>query len=181
MAHRFKIKGYEFTPLGGPIDDNAQNPIFSEIGMAFTAWARMEHMLLALVIHINKKKTSEHLYDPDPVSKFKELIKLLRKWIKCHEDYKSLEIAGTKIMFSELIEVATNRNILAHGKIETIDPNSQLIRLKSLKRTGKNQWEARDIDLHFDAIKAITTWANLANSYFVECGKVLFDEVEPPQ
>ena len=59
---QFEIKGsnHKFWAFGGPIDDHSDHPeLFHAIGNAISSWARMEHILDALLVHRSEEHTSE--------------------------------------------------------------------------------------------------------------------------
>ena len=177
---RLRDREYTFTPLGGPLDQEPQHTLFHELGYALACWARMEHMLTTLVIHINKEAASEALYDPDPQAKFSGMIRLLRKWISQHPGYSHLASPEDARFFEVLLEESNLRNELAHSFLDAIDPTTGSFTMCRLKRTGKNTWEPITTTYLPEAPGYLAKQATTATRHFVEIAKVVFDPPDDP-
>lgn len=175
MPKRYRMRGsqYEFSPCGGPIDEPDQNAeLFVAIGLATAAWGRMEHLLTALVMHLNKAGASEALHDPDPPNAFKRKVKLFEKWINTHPAYSHLKTNGT--FFESLRELADHRNRIAHGHIRSIDKEADTLTIGLLSRSGKDAWSYGTCIMEIPAISEISALANIANRYFTSVADEVF-------
>jgi len=179
----FRLRGrnYTFTPLGGPLDQEPQHPLFHQLGYALACWSRMEHMLTTLVIHINKEAASKSLYDPDPQAKFSGMIRLLRKWISQHPGYSHISSPDEDAKFFEiLLEESKLRNELAHSFLQAINPATGSFTMCRLQRKGKNEWEPTTTTYSPEAPSYLATQATTAARHFVEIAKILFDPPDAP-
>jgi hypothetical protein len=176
----FLLKGghYTFTPLGGPIDQEPRHHLFEELGHALASWTRMEHMLTTIALHINKEAASQALYDPDPQSKFSGMIRLLRKWISQHPDYKGISSPDDAKFFEVLLEEAKLRNELAHSFLEAIDPETGKFTMCRLRRAGKNTWEPITTTYLPETPAYLGSQATTATRHFVEIAKVVFEPAD---
>jgi len=179
----FTLKGtqYTFKPLSGPLEETPRPKIFSDIGYALASWARMEHLLTTLVIHINKQKSSAILHDPDPSSKFAKLLGLYGKWLGKHSAYAHLKTPHDKAFFTGLFEMAKFRNALAHGVLILCNEATGKFRLLSLSRIGVDTWKAREDEYEIEALKRFSELTNIAHRRFIEVAELLFEKVDPPQ
>jgi len=128
MSPTFKLRGgkFTFTPLDGPIDQEPRSPLFDEIGHAILACARLEFLVTALVMHVNKEGASKALHDPDPWATHKALLKLLFKWLREHPEYATLAPMHDEKFYDALLADADLRNEFAHSFLESIDANGAL-------------------------------------------------------
>lgn len=187
MNPTFRLKGtsHQYTPLGGPIDEENKPSVFAEIGHAIAAQSRVEHLVTSLVLHVNKPSASEVLHDPDPSHQYKRLLKLLRKWLTEHPTYKKFEFLSDDKFYTGLLENADTRNNLAHGFIESIDPKDGSFIVCSFKKSGPDTWRVQKTCFAACAPAALSELATLAAYHFVEVAKAIFERPEtsepPPQ
>ena len=119
---------HQFTPLGGPIDQDARSNLFTDIGHAIAAQARLEYLVTALTIHVNKSAVSDVLHDPDPADRHRRMLKLLRKWLTQHPEYSPLRLFEDDTFYQGLVESAKFRNKLVHGFLESYRPSRWQLR-----------------------------------------------------
>jgi hypothetical protein len=176
-----KGTGYVFKPLSGPLEQTPHPKFFADLGYALAAWARMEHLLAVLVIHINKKASSSILHEPDPQSKFSKLLRLYAKWLKKHPSYAHLKTQHDAAFFQGLFQQAELRNVFTHGVVTSYDEITGEFTLAHLKRIGADTWKFREVQYSGQALEKFSDLTNLAHRHFVEVAKAQFEEVEPPQ
>jgi hypothetical protein len=87
MAKRYRVrnskKGFEVHASGGPIDDPAgARELFYRLGLAAATWARMELMLDAFLMRVNKASESVKLYNPIHPISFKRKVQLAKTWLR---------------------------------------------------------------------------------------------------
>ncbi len=178
----FVLRGTQirFSPLGGPLDEAPASLFFADLGYALAAWARMEHMLTCLALHVNKVTASPALHQEDPNTKFSELVKLLRKWISKHHAYANVRSPSDPKFFESLLEMARFRNELVHGSLNAIDEKSGEFHMLQIQRTGRNQWKAKNVTYKIEGLKLLADLSNLAHRHFVELGKAIFEKENEP-
>lgn len=182
----YRIQGQTLavTPMGGPLDHDPKPCVIADIGAALAAFTRLEYMVCAVGLHINKKEASAALHDPDPSEKFSRMIKLVRKWLSQHPDLAHTWPPGSDFMFDELAKDADMRNALAHNFLHSFDPDIGNVELIGIKRTGKDEWEHRAYDVSINHIRGLAQRATMATRHFVTIADSLFlrpDNDEPQQ
>jgi hypothetical protein len=181
MTGRYKLRGmpYQFEPTGGPIDDpDHAIDLFRALGLAIAAWARMEHLVTALTIHINKRAASKALHDPVPSNAFRRKLTLLEKWITKHPPYQHLQACGDSAFFEHLAELAIKRNIIVHGHIESYDPVTMILLVRGINSAGKDTWKASTRSFSLTDLSAIAGASNAANNYFASIADELFEKAD---
>gem|GEM_PF-19754 len=174
MATRYRLEGrsFNFSPFGGPIDAPEENKLFFQnLGLAVAAWARMEHTLTILTLHINKEASSKELYDKNPVLVFKKLAELLETWLNKHPEYEDFQLDHN--FFEKLRELSDVRNDIIHGSIESINHDDHIVVVSRIKRKGKDVWEPYKITYSLKAFESLLELADLANKQF----NVIFENV----
>ena len=111
-----------FAFFNGPIDEPGEAyPAFAVYGRAAAAWARLEHHLDAVIIHINKEAFSARLYEKEHPISFERKIDLLKKWFNQHPPLASFT-GDMRILTSRLKVVAKlDRNVLLHSILSSYD------------------------------------------------------------
>ena len=161
-SYRLGDTDYEFTPTGGPIDTPSENcDLFFTLGLAVAAWARMEHTLTALVMHVNKEAASATFYEKDPPETFRRKLKLLRKWIEKHDRLEHIRSETYSAFFDRLGELAEVRNSITHGFIQAFDAPSGEFQLKGLRRSDPDVWQFKSTDYN---IKMLHVLADLSSN-----------------
>jgi len=181
---RYRLGGtkFEFSPGGGPIDDHANHAdLFNAIGLVTSAWARMENLLTALVLHVNKEAASKAIHEPDPSNAFSRKSKLLQAWITKHPPHSRLRTGKDASFFGQLRELADKRNAIAHGHLECFDRATTIATFKLICRIGKDTWEPRTYKIPMNDFAIIASLCNTANRYFISLADELFEGIEDAQ
>ena len=182
----FRLRGsdFSFKPLGGPLDNDPENAWFAAWGRAAAEFARMEHMLAVLVIHINKEAASKVLYEPNPSNSFKALIVILRKWLAEHPDFEAFkDVDEDEKFFDALNEISDRRNDIAHGLLLSVEDGS--FKLARIKKAGKDEWRTSVKIFDASMPASIAKLSGIATRHLVEIAKTVFphedDQSRPPQ
>jgi len=159
---QFEIKdsNYKFWAFGGPIDSHADHPeLFQAIGHAISSWARMEHILDALLVHLNKKAYAQDIYQPDHPRNFSKKADLLKKWFNRHPELKEYADDVMSVM-PKMKTTAQTRHFLAHSSIEAYDAKSREITFKSIRPRGDDNL-AEYAQTYFASVVVIANVATL--------------------
>ncbi len=170
---RLKDRGYKFKPLGGPLDETTDDPIFRELGYAFIAWSRLEHLLTTLILHINKDAINPLLATEDPPTKFKEMLDFLKKWMT-DSSLAHIRTEHDETLFKGLKELTNTRNEWHHSTLEEVDPKTGDFKMCRLTRIKKNIWQPVTTTYSRLALKTFTEQTIRATKHFVEVAKVIF-------
>ena len=179
----FRLSGYhfEFTPLGGPLDQQPLAPLFQEIGHAIQACARLELLVTCLVIHVNKEQASQALYDPDPQGKYVGTLKLLRDWLTQHPEYAKFKSDSDDKFYGALIEEANLRHELVHSFLQSIDPTTGDFVMARMRRVGKDEWQPSTTTYKAETARYVSAHATNAALFFTEVAKQVFKQVSDEQ
>jgi hypothetical protein len=174
-SYRPRNTNYKFTPTGGPIDtpEESRN-LFYALGLAVAAWARMEHTLTAMVMHVNKEAASTVLYEKDPPEAFRRKLKLLRKWLDKHPELETTRSEIDQEFFQSLFDLAEVRNAITHGFIQAFDEPTGEFNLKALKRTGPDVWKFQSADYNIKTLEALTDLSRTANLALLATADTIF-------
>jgi hypothetical protein len=184
MTKRFQLRGtdFNFSADGGPIDEHAEHlDLFGAIGFAVSAWARMETMLTALVMHVNKDEASNALYEANPQNAFTRKLTVLENWLTKHPPHARLRAKGDTNLFAKLRGLAERRNLIAHGLVESYDRARDLVTIKQVTRVGRDEWQLRTYETPVADIRIVGQLANTANRYFISLADDLFGRPEDAQ
>ena len=173
---QFEIKGqdYQFWAFGGPIDNPSDaRELFPAIGHAISSWARMEHIIDALLVHLNKAAYAQELYEPDYPRNFKRKVELLQHWFKGHPELKQ-HADAVKSVLPIIKTTAHTRHLLAHGSIDSYDATTRKITFKSIRPHGNDSFSARTETLHIDGVLAVAELANTCNKFLAALAMDVF-------
>ena len=173
---QFEIKGhdYQFWAFGGPIDiPSDASDLFQAIGHAISSWARMEHIIDALLVHLNKEAYAQELYEPDHPRNFRKKADLLKSWFKGHPELKSHADAVMSVL-PKIKTTAHTRHLLAHGSIDSYDATTQEITFKSIRPRGDDNFSVRTETLHFEGVLAVAELANAGNKFLAALAMDVF-------
>ena len=169
--HRYKLRG-------GPIDNPEQAPeVFAALGRAFSAWARMEQHVDAILMQVNKVNHSTpelDLFDEKHPAPFVDKIDRLKEYFNKHpalEQYRDhvVDIANG------LLELADERNSYAHGNFESFDAETQYVTINSVRYQRKtNDYLCRKRELPLALILNTARLANIANAMLADVSTKLF-------
>jgi len=173
---QFEIKGhdYQFWAFGGPIDNPSDaSDLFQAIGHAISSWARMEHIIDALLVHLNKAAYAQELFEPDYPRNFKKKVKLLQDWFKGHPELKS-HADAVKSVLPIIKTTAHTRHLLAHGSIDSYDATTQEITFKSIRPRGNDNFLAQTETLPIEGVLAVAELANASNKFLAALAMDVF-------
>lgn len=173
---QFEIKGrnYRFWAFGGPIDNPSDaNELFQTIGHAISSWARMEHIIDALLVHLNKAAYAQELYEPDHPRNFKKKVELLQHWFKEHPELK-LHADAVKSVLPKIKITAHTRHLLAHGSIDSYDATTREITFKSIRPRGNDSFSVQTETLHIKGVLAVAELANAGNRFLAALAMDVF-------
>lgn len=181
-TYRLSGTNHTFTPFDGPLDKPPPSELLDDIGRAIMAFSRLEYIVTALAIHINKRSASAILHDDDPNAKLSSMLKLVRRWLTKHPEYAALADAADPEFFDLLLKEVNLRNEIVHGLLESIDTDAQTFPTRRIKRSGKDNWSAQTGTYSLQTPKYLASQATLAARHFNELCKALFhaENGEPP-
>ena len=133
---------HDFLFIGGPIDDSANHAeVFTMLGIAASAWARLEQQLDAVLIHVNKTTVAE-LYHPEHPISFSGKIKLLKRWFNSHKALAALS-EDMRQLTSGLKKLSPHRNLYIHSNLEGWSAATQVITFNSIRYEGNDEFRMR--------------------------------------
>jgi len=156
-------KSFQF--VGGPINnpDDALE-LFSALGQAASAWARLEQQIDAVLIQINKEAFSATLYNKDHPVSFSSKIGLLKKWFNQHAALEDLT-KDVRELTSRLKPLSKKRNVLLHSILESFDAERGTAIFKSVKYEGSDEFTITDYSVPLGDIRVFTDLVNLSNEF----------------
>jgi len=123
----------------------------------------MEHLINALLVHINKEAFSKTIYRDTHSVAFKAKVDLLKRWFNNHPKLNTYSDDVMAVM-PKLKQLADTRNLLMHAAIQSFDNATGEIVLKTIERSGEDTFRFATESLNVEAAHAIselTTKANL--------------------
>lgn len=158
-----------FQFAGGPIEDrDSAASAFLALGHAASAWARLEQLIDAILIHINNIQFSKKLFDPEHPVSFRKKIKLLKRWFNKHPALAE-HTDDIRTITSRLKELAEHRNTYLHSIFEAYDPVTKTLALHSLKFLGDDTFHAKSEKVTLEAIETFADLTIKANRYLWHC------------
>jgi len=164
MVRRYRLRGLDiewiFPASGGPVDEPEDALEFlAAIGHAIASFGRFEHLLDAIIIHINKPADSESIYREHPRTAFGLKIDVLKRWLNQHPPYKAIaERYGSALPDFEKMWVL--RNQIAHCYYEAYNSSTRTAAARHIIANRKGELEFRDWAPTVDDVKEITQCAN---------------------
>lgn len=139
MSKRYRVvgskSGFELYASGGPIDQPRKaSRLFAKLGRAAAAWARMEMMLDAFIIRVNKPSENVHLYDDEHPVSFKRKMRLATKWLSHPAIIEHADLF--RGAFSIIRDMAGLRNELTHSDVRSYDSTSGDFVLANMRSAG---------------------------------------------
>jgi hypothetical protein len=179
----FQLKGrdYAISTTGGPIDLPEDCPeLFQTLGYTVAAWGRMEFLLDAILLHINKEKESPILYSPHHPVAFKRKVDLLKAWINKHPAYLQI---GTDYgeTLPLLKELAISRGESIHGLIEKYDMATGEFTITGLKVLGNDDFVFKTQVSSLKKLQAISYLARTATMMLTQLAEDLFPKESDEQ
>lgn len=158
---------YEFQLTGGPLDEHFGNrAVMAHIGRGLLAWARMEQHLNLLVMTVNREHNSEDLYNDRHPNAFWEKLELANKWFCNHRPLLERKEDFAQVV-GHLREMATIRNTIAHGILESLDRATGQVIFKNIT-AKKGRFRVTRSEIHIDLFPRIAVVANAANAYLTD-------------
>ena len=119
------------------VDDPATpRSVFTAIGRATMAWARLETHLDAIILHINQKTHSEELYSEHHPVSFDKKISLVKKWFNRHRALLPHKDTMRELTSTFKILSKEARNPLLHSIFASYDPLKRELTLQSIRPMG---------------------------------------------
>lgn len=169
---------FSFAPTGGPIDDATPEAsvVFEKLGRAAAAWARMEFLLDAILLHINKASESADLYNARHAFGFKNKVDLLKRWL----DHPALAPTKdlTKKVLSLTKELANSRNEILHSHLKAYDPATGVFTIQTIEFKGDDVFRVREGEFKLQALDVLFDLANRSTLALTEIGNAVFQREE---
>lgn len=182
MLPEYRLAGtsYRLRPLHGPLEQLDSDTVYMAIGRFITEWSRMEHLIIALALHLNKKEASPALHDPDPKMAFKRIVALLRRWLTSNTTARP-PAPISPAFFDHLIGYSDTRNFLAHGFLS--ERCGGLLTFQSITRSGPAGYEVKSLRIELEAVHQGATLIKQATLALIEIANVVFPKgsAEPPR
>lgn len=165
----------EFAFFKGPIDDPGDAyPAFAVYGRASAAWARLEHHIDAVLIHINKERFSERLYEKQHPVSFEKKIDLLKRWFNQHPPLAPFA-ADIRTLTSKLKIVAKeDRNILLHCIFKSYDKATETLVIQNVQPQSDGDIRIREIKTTVTDLNRFAKHVNVANLFLGSISQQLF-------
>jgi hypothetical protein len=171
---------HEFRFIGGPIEDIKEGqPSLTAFGHAAAAWARMEQHINALLIQLNKKHHSDEaqaLFGPEHPMRFTDKIRLLRSYFNKHPAL-SCYTEKVRDLCGGLSKLATKRNEMLHGILESYDPSKEAVVMNKVTyRQATKDFLSRKQTIPLKALFEFTRAINIGHYALCDISKELFSE-----
>lgn len=181
MAKRYRLDSpnikFEVHASGGPIDDpESAAELFQALGHASAAWARMEFMLDAVLLRINKISESPSLYNPLHPTGFKQKIERIKKWLVHPKLAPHKEIMHKTLVIMK--ELSQPRNEFLHSDVRSYDRSTGIFSIANMKSIGDDRMRLKEINYHIDAVTHLTLFSRkgaLALSEWID----ILDDISP--
>jgi hypothetical protein len=165
---------FSFSPTGGPIDEGSPevSVLFEKLGRAAAAWARMEFLLDAILLHINKAGESQKLYNGRHAFGFKNKVDLLKRWL----DHPSLAPTKelTKKVLSLAKELANSRNEILHSHLKVYDPRTGVFIIQTIEFKGDDVFHVHEGEFKVQALDVLFDLANRTTLALTEIANSIF-------
>ena len=133
----------EFAFYHSAIDDpDTPRSVFTAIGRAAMAWARLEQHLDAVILHINQKRHSEELHREHPIS-FEGKMQVVKRWFNQHPGLLPHKEAMRELTSTLKILSKEARNPLLHSIFARYNAATKEITLQSIKYMGNDDFRLR--------------------------------------
>ena len=182
MSLTYRLRGskidFSFSPTGGPIDDTSLHvrELFEKLGRAAAAWGRMEFLLDAILVHINKASESGELYEPRHAFGFKNKVDLLKDWLDHPKLLANKEL--NKKVLSLTKELANSRNEILHSHLKHYDAATQVFTIQNIQFMGNDIFHVRECQLKLEALDVLADLANRSTLALTEIAGAVFQVVD---
>ena len=154
-------------------DPNTPRSVYTAIGRAAAAWARLEQHLDAVLFQVNKRRHSESLYEEHPRD-FARKLKLLKKWFnKCpalavHKQEMAALTRNLRVLSREF------RNPMLHSIFARYDPQKQVLDFCSIRSMGGDNFNIRETRTDMQRLRKAPKTLNQANEILSWISRDLF-------
>jgi hypothetical protein len=171
-AQRQALLQFNFT--GGPLDDieGVEKPLLA-FGLVAMAWARLETHLDALLIHLNKRRFSREIFNPNHPVSFSNKLKLLKQWFVKHKALSPHKHAVDKLV-TRLKTLSAARNEALHAIFSAYDPKKDEITLRSLRYMGNDEFHIARREFSTTKLVSLAAAATNANRSLAAITSKLF-------
>ncbi len=168
------IKPFNFAFYGGAIDDpNTPRSVFTAVGRAAMAWARLELHLDAVILHVNKKDHSEELYREHPVS-FDKKIDVVKRWFNQHPALLQHKDSMRELTRTFRILSKQARNPLIHSLFASYDAGKKELTLQNIRYMGDDNFKIREETISIEFVHALHRAINDGNRFLGIISRELF-------
>jgi hypothetical protein len=166
----------EFNFTDGPVESPDAEGLdlpFAAFGFAAMAWARLETHLNALLIHLNKRRFSKEIFDPQHPVSFSRKLRLLKEWFSRHKALKPYKREINKLA-TQMKTLSGYRNDYLHALFSAYDPAKTEVTLRGLHYVGGEKFHItrRDFSTHKLIVFGMT--ANSVNRSLAVITSALF-------
>jgi hypothetical protein len=137
------------------------------------AWGRLETHVNALLIHVNKRRFSSEIFDPDHPVSFSRKLKLLKSWFDKHKALAKFRVKINKLI-KTMRELSGFRNDFLHALFENYDAEKKEITLKNLKYIGNDSFHITRRDFEIGKLIVFVRLVNEANRALAALTSKLF-------
>lgn len=148
------------TPLDDPSKMANAAELFRAIGIAASAWARLEVHLDMVLLYLNQPKHSEEIYDKDHPMGFKRKVKLLKRWFNKHPILKPFA-AEFRALSPKLIELSSIRNTFLHSILSSFDPETKEAVWRGIRPLTETTFS---VGMHVGTVATLINFADEAHS-----------------
>lgn len=167
---------YDFQLKGGPIDNPAGcEEAFACYGRAAAAWARMEHHLDMVIIHVNKRAHSEELHGEHPVS-FDRKIDTLKRWFNKHDALKPYAQDMREITSRARTMSKQYRNFMLHCFFRAYDAATRTITLHKISVLPSGDIRISRREQTLEQMGAFTELCIMLNDYVLHVSQQIFSQ-----
>jgi hypothetical protein len=167
-------KPIELAFYRSAIDDpDTPRSVFTAIGRAAVAWARLEQHLEAVILHINKKEHSKRLWGEHPVS-FDNKMKVVKRWFNQHPALLPHKDAMRELTRTLKILSKEARNPLLHSIFAAYDAAKKELTLQSIKYMGDDNFRLREEKIHISFVYGLHNAINDGNRFLGIISRELF-------
>ena len=156
----------EFAFFKGPIDDpDSAAAAFAVYGRAAAAWARLEHHIDAVLIHINKEIFSQRLYEKNHPVSFERKIDLLKRWFNQHPPLAPFTDEMRTLTSKLKVVAKEDRNVLLHCIFKSYDKDTETLVIQNVQPQPDGNIRIREISVLLSDLNRFAEHVNVANRF----------------
>jgi hypothetical protein len=151
------------TLTGTPLDSESgmadAAELFRALGIASTAWMRLEMHLDMVLLFLNQPQHSKTLCEKDHPVGFKSKIKLLKRWFNQHRALKHMsgEFRG---LSGPILGLSKTRNIFLHSILSSFDLQTRQGVWRSIKAESEDTYK---VAKHVGTVETLISFADEVN------------------